>query len=106
MQGLPSSQGQVSPLNGSGPAWAQMPASWTQKSRVHTWPSSQLRGVPGVQVPALQRSFTVQPSPSSQLAVLKTKPQPASGAQKGEVHGFESSGQVTVPPPRQLPLEQ
>ena len=65
---------------------------------MHTLLSLQLFGVPGRQAPAEHASLSVQGFPSSQAAVLLTKPQPVVAEQNGDVQGLLSSGQVTAEP--------
>jgi len=84
---------------------AHAPVDALQVSVVQTLLSLQSLGVPARQVPAEQTSFTVHGLPSSQAAVLLTKPHPVVAEQNGEVHGFESSGQLMVDP-TQTPLLQ
>ena len=81
------------------------PVSGKHTSVVQTLLSLQVLGVPPLHEPPPQTSFSVQGFPSSQAAVLLTKPQPVVAEQNGDVQGLLSSGHVTVAPPTHTPLE-
>ena len=72
---------------------------------MQTLPSSQPRGDPPTQTPALQASEVVQALPSLQEAVLLTWTQPDAGSQLSSVHTFPSS-QLRAGPPTQAPAAQ
>jgi hypothetical protein len=76
-----------------------------QVSVVHTFASSQLRGAPPTQVPALQVSPVVHAFPSSQPALLFAFTQPTTALQVSSVQGFESLQSGAAPPTQVPPLQ-
>jgi len=79
------------------------PEDGLQVSVVQTFPSSQLKGAPPMQAPAVQTSLVVQISPSSQVATLLTCTHaPVAPSQISSVHGLASL-QSGAGPPTQLP---
>jgi hypothetical protein len=76
---------------------AMQPLEGSQVSAVQGFPSSQLGALPATHAPPWQVSPTVQALPSSQLAVVGLKTQPAKGSQLSAVQGFWSSQTVAAP---------
>ena len=61
-------------------------------SKLHSFPSSQLVGGPGMQFPALHTSPSVQALPSLHDPVKMVRRQlPLAGSQESDVQGFRSS---------------
>ena len=78
------------------------PIPGSQLSLVHTFPSLQSSGGPGVQAPLLHRSLTVQALPSLHTFVLFTCVQPVAGLQPSVVQPLPSS-QLTAAPGTHCP---
>src|SRR5207237_818161 len=75
----------------------QQPLTASQASDVQTLPSSQLSGVPGLQVPPPHTSWPLQTVLSSQEAVLLVWKQPLTALQASAVHTLPSSQLSGVP---------
>src|SRR2546427_245463 len=73
------------------------PVTASQASVVHTLPSSQLSGVPGLQVPPPHTSWPLQTVLSSHGFVLFVCPQPVTASQASVVHTLPSSQLSGVP---------
>ena len=83
--------------------WTQ-PLGLTQLSVVQGLPSSQLVGLPGLQVPSAQVSPLVQALPSLHALRLLSWLQPLVGEQKSSVHTWPSLQSTGKEPSAQLPL--
>jgi hypothetical protein len=94
-----------SPLHGSGSAHGvassgvkAQPTNGTQASAVHTWPSSQVGGAPGVQTPTTQVSSPLHGSGSAhEVPSSSVKAHPTNGTQASAVHTWPSSQTIGVP---------
>ena len=95
LQGLPSSH---APLLGV----CTQPALASHVSVVQGLPSSHFSAAPPLQTPPLHASFSVQPLPSLQDAMLLVAVQPLLGSQASSVQILPSS-QATLAPPIQAP---
>jgi hypothetical protein len=88
VQAFPSSQGAALSVN-------THPVAGEQESLVQPFPSSQVTGPPGRQLPPPQRSPEVQASPSLHATVLFGWKHPVTGSHASSVHTLPSA-QVTA----------